>query len=360
MLYVIVLYKMTARYSHNIGDYECRICDKKYSRKYTLERHLVSIHGYLYKDYLKEFVNITEKTDTNCTILPVITDNLTDKSERDNQITNKSNTIDDKTCNKCNKTFSRKWDLKKHKETCKGIIDKFSCEYCNKKFTHHDSRYKHIKTCKKKKELDANALIAKDTKNVESQQITQQTANTINNNNTTNIENQNNTVNNNTVNNITVLAFPSDGDGDFEFDTAHISEQFMNKLLQKVQHPQFKFNNFFDKLMDNPKNRIIKKNSPNTSYSKIHQGDDKWDYGYDKDIYKTLTHHTTVAAFNKIENTRENNKAMEFYYNLKNFESYVKEVNEMDYDSSEYNDILQRIKLIVVNLTKKWEELDIS
>ena len=47
---------MTTRYSHNIGDYECKICDKKYARKYTLERHLVSIHGYLYKNYLEEYV----------------------------------------------------------------------------------------------------------------------------------------------------------------------------------------------------------------------------------------------------------------------------------------------------------------
>ena len=351
---------MNTHYLHNTGDYECRICDKKYARKYTLERHLVSIHGYLYKDYLKEYVNITVDNRQNIEVNQNIS--VENRLNQQNNTVEQNNQVNEKhhLCNKCNKSFSANWYLKKHKEKCKGIIDKFSCEYCNKKFTHHDSRYKHIKTCKKKKELDANALIAKDTKNVESQQIAQQTANTINNNNTTNIENQNNTVNNNTVNNITVLAFPSDGDGDFEFDTEHISEQFMKKLLQKVQHPQFKFNNFFDKLMDNPKNRIIKKNSPNTSYSKIHQGDDKWDYGYDKDIYKTLTHHTTVAAFNKIENTRENNKAMEFYYNLKNFESYVKEVNEMDYDSSEYNDILQRIKLIVVNLTKKWEELDIS
>jgi len=336
----------------------CNLCDIEFSKPYNFRRHLTRIHGFILEDYT-EYINENSK---NFCI-----------NGQDNYINSKNFCINSKDnqnsiqdtyetikCSKCNKILSNKYYIKKHEKICKGVIDKFSCKYCNKKFKHEKCRFSHYKTCKKKKELDANALIAKDTKNVESQQIAQQTANTINNNNTTNIENQNNTVNNNTVNNITVLAFPSDGDGDFEFDTEHISEQFMKKLLQKVQHPQFKFNNFFDKLMDNPKNRIIKKNSPNTSYSKIHQGDDKWDYGYDKDIYKTLTHHTTVAAFNKIENTRENNKAMEFYYNLKNFESYVKEVNEMDYDSSEYNDILQRIKLIVVNLTKKWEELDIS
>jgi hypothetical protein len=59
IIYVIVLYTMTTRYSHNVGEYECKICDKKYARKYTLERHLVSIHGYLYKNYLEEYVKIT-------------------------------------------------------------------------------------------------------------------------------------------------------------------------------------------------------------------------------------------------------------------------------------------------------------
>jgi hypothetical protein len=156
---------MTTRYSHNIGDYECKICDKKYARKYTLERHLVSIHGYLYKDYLKEYVkkrtdktgNVTKETGTNYINSQEITDNLTDKSERDNRTTVKTdilNNISKHTCNKCNKSFSANWYLKIHKEKCKGIIDKFSCEYCNKQFSHKDSRYKHIKTCKKKKEYD--------------------------------------------------------------------------------------------------------------------------------------------------------------------------------------------------------------
>jgi hypothetical protein len=352
---------MTNRYSHNTGDYKCSLCDKKYARKFTLERHIVSIHGFSWDEYLRTIRdNVTRETD-------IITHNTEDK-----QVISTHNTYDHTqntsvtqntenvthTCTKCNKKFSRQWNLNRHKDICKGIIDRFACEYCFKKFKHKDSRCKHLKICKTKKEVDAKSLTAasKDTSdNVVSQQI----ADTINNTNT-NIQTQNNIEHQNVQNNITVFAFPKDGDNDFEFDIEHISEQFMNKLLNKVQHPQCKFNNFFDKIMHNPRNRVIKKSNPNTSYSKIHQGEDNWEYGYDKDIYKTLTHHTTVAALNKIDDTKKNSKAREYYYNLKNFENYVTEVNEMDYDSSEYNDILQRIKLIVVNLTRKWEELDIQ
>ena len=145
---------MNAHYLHNTGDFECRICDKKYARKYTLERHLVSIHGYLYKDYLKEYVNITVDNRQNIEVNQNIS--VENRLNQQNNTVEQNNQVNEKhhLCNKCNKSFSANWYLKKHKETCKGIIDKFSCEYCNKQFSHKDSRYKHIKTCKKKKEYD--------------------------------------------------------------------------------------------------------------------------------------------------------------------------------------------------------------
>jgi len=309
---------MTNRYSHNTGDYKCSLCDKKYARKFTLERHIVSIHGFSWKEYLREIgennPEISYNNPGNSINNPA---NSSQNPDNSHCTTYNSNYVhsDNNKCSKCHKTYSTKWNLKKHKETCKGIVDKLACQYCKKKFTHTKSRFNHYKICKTKKEVDAKSLtaVSKDTSdNVVSQQI----ADTINNTNT-NIQTQNNIEHQNVQNNITVFAFPKDGDSEFEFDTEHITEQFMNKLLQKVQHPQCKFNNFFDKIMHNPRNRVIKKSNPNTSYSKIHQGEDNWEYGYDKDIYKTLTHHTTVAALNKIDDTKKNSKAREYYYNLK-------------------------------------------
>jgi hypothetical protein len=259
------------------------------------------------------------------------------------------NTINNKhICNKCNKEFTRKWGLKKHIECCKGIVDKYSCEYCNKKFKYTTTKYKHYKICKVKKEIDSKALITTDSISQDNQShnnVSQQIANTINN---TTIENQN------IQNNITVFAFP-DIDSNFEFNCEKITNSRMKKIIKRVQEPQFKFNNFVGDMMDNPQNRIIKKSNPNTSYSLIHVGNDEWDYGLDKDVYKIFTHHATVAALDKIREVKKDVELVkELYHNLRSFEKYVKDVNEMDYESSEYAEILQRIKLIVINLSKRW------
>lgn len=347
----------------------CKLCDKEFSRPYCFKRHLKNIHGFTYDDYIDSiYDNITidssSKTTNrdNSTFLNTInSSNITDNS---------SNTVNSNIkpiiCTKCNKTFARKWNLTEHSKRCKGVIDKLSCHYCNKIFTHEKSRFKHFKTCKTKKEIESRALSNtsnndnSDNQNENnSSSISQQTADTINNNiqqnNTTN--NTTNTTNNNTtINNNYVLTFPDNGDNNFEFNIDHITNTIMKNLLKKVQDPYYKFNNFFDKLMDEPSNRIIKKSSPNTSYSQIHKGDGNWELGYDKDIYKTLTHHVTVAAFDKIDNIKKDVKlAKELYHNLMNFATYVEQVNEMDYDSSEYNDITSRIKLIIINLSRRWE-----
>ena len=319
----------------------CKICDKEYYKLYNLKRHIVTIHGFNYQDYLESF-------DANNLVDDIVsTEKLVNNN--DVMVNNKIKHL----CSKCNKNFSANWYLKKHIEKCKGFIDIYSCEYCKKKFTHRDSRYNHYKICKTKKEIDAKALIKNNEEHKDNEakdiNIEQQRADTINNN-----VNSHNTTNN-TINNY-ILQFPEDGDNKFEFSIEHITDAVMTKLLNKVQHPQFKFNNFLDKLMDEPKNRIIKKSSPNTSYSQIHKGDGNWELGYDKDIYKTLTHHVTVAASEKIDDIQKDVKLVkELYHNLKNFEHYVKEVNEMDYDSNKYNDITSRIKLIIINLSRRWE-----
>ena len=63
----------------------------------------------------------------------------------------------------------------------------------------------------------------------------------------------------------------------------------------------------------------------------------------------------TTAALSKVNEIKEDMKLVkELYLKLEPFKNHVTNVNEMDYDSSEYRTILQRIKLILVNLTRKW------
>ena len=357
----------------------CNLCDIEFSKPYNFRRHLERIHCFLLEDYM-ETINVQEDKNTiyedKNTIYEDRDTNYEDKTTnyKDKNTNYKDNTIlrdietkfeescnlnniNSLVCNNCNKTFARKWNLKEHHKRCKGIVS-LACEYCKKVLSCTKSKNRHLKTCKIKKEIDSRALSNKyndDNSNIQndnnSSSISQQTADTINNN----IQ-QNNTTNNTTINNNYVLTFPDNGDNKFEFNIDHITNTIMKNLLKKVQDPYYKFNNFFDKLMDEPSNRIIKKTSPNTSYSQIHKGDGNWELGYDKDIYKTLTHHVTVAAFDKIDNIKKDVKlAKELYHNLMNFATYVEQVNEMDYDSSDYNDITSRIKLIIINLSKRWE-----
>ena len=127
----------------------CKICDKEYYKLYNLKRHIVTIHGFNYQDYLESF-------DANNLVDDIVpTERLVIKAEKlvnnnDVMVNNKIKHL----CSKCNKNFSANWYLKKHIEKCKGFIDIYSCEYCKKKFTHRDSRYNHYKICKTKKEVD--------------------------------------------------------------------------------------------------------------------------------------------------------------------------------------------------------------
>ena len=119
---------MTTRYSHNVEECKCKLCDIVFSKPYNFRRHLVRIHGFLLEDYI-EHIN-------------------------ENNTNNQQNNNKEHKCNKCNKIFSRNWNLTKHLDRCKGIIDKYSCQYCNKKFKHNNSRFAHYKICKTKKEID--------------------------------------------------------------------------------------------------------------------------------------------------------------------------------------------------------------
>ena len=38
-------------------------------------------------------------------------------------------------CEKCNHSFSRKYNLKRHLETCKGRLEPFSCDGCGKQYS---------------------------------------------------------------------------------------------------------------------------------------------------------------------------------------------------------------------------------
>ena len=319
----------------------CPICDDTFCRGFTMKRHMVRIHGYTYEEYIH---NNTVNIHNNIGNIHNNTGNIPNNTGNEIDIQNDK----EYRCKKCDKCLYAKWYLTKHMEKCKGIRDKYSCEYCHKTFTHDTSRFKHYKICKSKKEIDSKSLVpVTDTP----QAISQQVASTIN-----NVSGDQN--NNNTQNNIVnILTFPQSGDKNFDFVCDQITKATMKALLNASSTPFIGFNKFIGTVMENPQNRIVHKTNPNSTYSKIHVGDGKWEFAHDDDVFPVITHHMTTAALSKVNEMKDDMKLVkELYLKLEPFRNHITDVNEMDYESSEYKNILQRIKLILVNLTRKWME----
>jgi hypothetical protein len=249
-------------------------------------------------------------------------------------------------CNGCLKTYSCLRNMKQHLEKCKKEKMRIQCEDCLKYFASNSSLSHHKKVCKGYPLVCISEDEPKKEKGMISIQnqtnIQSQTAETIN-----NVGTQNNTIN--------ILTFPQEGDKNFDFICDKISNAVMKNLLQSSNTSSIGFNRFIKTVMDNPQNRLLHKTNPNTIYSKIHVGDGNWDYAHDDDVYPLLTHHMTTVALQKAKELKEDIQIVKEIYNkVEPFIKHVREINEMDYESDEYKSILLRIKLIIVNLTRKW------
>ena len=332
----------------------CPICDCDFSKPYNMRRHMLRYHGYTYEEYIhNNSSNIHNNSNDIHNNSKDIHNNSKDIYNNSNDIYNNSNEIEIATendkeyrCKKCDKCLYAKWYLNKHMEKCKGIRDKHSCEYCHKMFKHEKTRFSHYKICKTKKEIDSKSLVpVTDTPPAVSQQV----ASTIN--NVSGIQN------NNTNNIVNILTFPQPGDTNFDFICDQITKATMKALLNTSSTPFIGFNKFIGSVLENPQNRIVHKTNPNSTYSKIHVGDGKWEFAHDDDVFPVITHHMTTAALSKVNEIKKDmNLVKELYLKLEPFKNHITDVNEMDYESSEYKNILQRIKLILVNLTRKWME----
>jgi hypothetical protein len=153
---------------------------------------------------------------------------------------------------------------------------------------------------------------------------------------------------NNTTNNYQILVFPRDGE-DFDFITDHIKDTAMQECVTH-KRPQIGFNKFMGQVLQNPRNRIVKKNNPNNKFSKIHVGEGKWEFALDQDVIPVVTHHMTTAALQKVSDMKQSlrQKAREFV-------TYIDEVNTND-ESKEYGDALDRVKVLLINLFLKGDD----
>jgi hypothetical protein len=287
------------------------------------------------------FENINTKL--TCNKEDTISNKNIDKNNENLDIKSQEN--NDLKCSQCNKEFSKKWILKRHSDTCKGIYNPFECKNCHKELSSYSALSRHRKTC-------ASTQLILHSGNDDAQ-VSVQNIDTQNN---TNIETQNNTniqtqVNNNVT--INVLKFPEYGE-DYDFMTDHITRE-MYKNIWDQNKPEIGFRKFVDAVLNRPENRVVKKNNPNINYSMIHQGDDKWELAHDKDVFPILTHQMSCAA---LQCTHDYKKKMYFMRtDIQRILGYLDDVNtENDDDETHFKDAVQRIRLMVVNVTKRWEE----
>lgn len=249
-------------------------------------------------------------------------------------------------CSYCYKVFSCKKSLERHYTSCQNIEDSTVCWKCGKHLASRQSKSRHLKTCEGVQDDDQ----CDDTQITPSEQPKQviQTQNNIQ--NQTIQTQQNIQTQNNVTQNVTVLQFPGFCYEDFDFDREHITKEMLNKIWD-CPRPEIGFAKYASAILDNPKNRYLKKTDTKASHSSIHLGNGEWDMALDKDVFPRLTWDMSVSALGAYNDNKKKMRLMKI--NIDRIFRYLDNVNtENDPD---FTDALQRLKLMVVSKTKRWE-----
>lgn len=327
----------------------CSHCSYTTPRKYNLQRHIALVHGDFAQNVSSPAQNVSSPTQNVSPSAQNVSFSAQNVSSSAQNVSSNLSQKSDHICSMCNKQFTRHYSLMRHVSACKGTPHSLQCEKCHKGFTTRSALSRHRQMCKD--EVSACRALSTTSEGNMNQSgntsIVNSNSHNVTNNNIsqTNIDTFNNNVNNNITTNI--LKFPEDGK-EFDFFIDKISKGVM-KTIANSYKPAIGFNKFVGKVLEDPKNRIVKKTNPNVCHSMIHT-DDGWELAHDDDVYPLLTFHMTTAALAKCEDVKD---LKNLYNQLDEFRTFVEDVNQ-SYDDPDKHTIIQRIKLIVINLTRKW------
>lgn len=367
--------------------HKCIQCDCTFTRKYSLDRHIVRKHT---SKTIEKIPGVTEEIAQKsgnlahecsnlahdcsnpaheCSNLAHKCSNIeeTQNSGNSKEIENNEKEEDEYEfetelthCPSCKKEFTKHWNLLRHIKNCRVKPDVYHCEYCYKNFKHRNSKYKHYKICKYKNgqckyihDDDKKDIVKEpETQSIIEQNV--QNASVINNQNT--IENQTNIETQNNTQNIIIVYNPEN----MEFVTDKINYEVIQNLLQSKS---FDTNSrmvteYGKEIFSIPENQCIKKNDLKSGHSEVHLGDDKWEKQLDKHIYPKLA--CSVANnMSDYLNSRKDIIRKEIFNKTVKFLDYMSDEGYINTDDKEkekqikreYKDLIKELRLVIHSKT---------
>jgi hypothetical protein len=248
-------------------------------------------------------------------------------------------------CNECNKIFSTKYNLKRHQETCKGIINPSQCQKCKKIFSTASSKCRHTKTCKAEVKEDITPTI-------------------INNNITNNTTNNNTTNNNNIINNTYI--FHSDPNvHPLAYQNYNMQQLSNNIIIPNKNNLPLMIEDFGRLLYNDHHNKNIKKTSNKNKYCLVKNEKGEWCNKLDKDIIpkatKDIAYNFRITIDNnEIElcNIDKKNKSIlpkltEFLSIIIDYNFELEILNDTDKEDDKlFNDMKDRTICIILDSSK--------
>jgi hypothetical protein len=295
----------------------CSLCGYTTNRKYNLQRHTISLHGSLLDENAQKPESVAQKPEPAA-------------QKPESPLTKVFK------CQSCFKVFQRNYHLQRHIPNCKQVQHPYECIMCHRVCASADALSHHRKVCK--------TIVVAEPETKDGGTHEQPTT-------VTNIQTQNNTnahtINQNTIN---IINFPQDGDTNFAFLKDHIQSSHLESMFNRVR-PDIGFRKYAHAILERKENRMIYKNNPNTRYCKIHR-DGNWDHELDKEAFPVLTNHLSIGALEDVHAHREK-LVRRTRIDVARILKYLDDVNTENDENSNFEDAMDRIKLIIINLSQR-------